>query len=167
MSERNERCWESAEFRDLLRVHANQPESLIEVLQKTQDLLGYLPRPALEAIAQALRVPLAKVYGVATFYSQFHLQPRGKHVIRVCLGTACHVRGGEKILRRLSEVLGIAPGETTPDRKFTLQRVACLGACGLSPVMMVDEVTYGRLSPQRAVELVLKYAAADEQVAES
>lgn len=152
---------ESAEKIDLRKVRAilasrrGERGGLIGILQEVQAAYGYLPRPALEEVSRALKVPLSKIYGVVTFYAQFHLKPRGKHIVRVCLGTACHVRGGEKILEKVSEVLKVKPGDTTPDLKFTLERVACLGACGLSPAMMVDDRTYGRLTV-KAVEDVLR-----------
>ena len=125
----------------------NLKGALIPVLQKAQGVYGYLPKPVLETIARELRLTTAEVFGVVTFYAQFHLNPRGKHIIRVCQGTACHVRGGAKILEAVSEHLKVKPGETTRDLEFTLETVACLGACGLAPVMMVDDNTHGRLNP--------------------
>ena len=125
----------------------NPKGALIPVLQKAQGVYGYLPKPVLETIARELRLTTAEVFGVVTFYAQFHLNPRGKHIIRVCQGTACHVRGGAKILEAVSEHLKVKPGETTRDLEFTLETVACLGACGLAPVMMVDDNTHGRLNP--------------------
>ena len=141
---------EERRLNEIIERHRGRPGTLIPALQDVQAAFGYLPRPALEAVAGALRLPLVKVYGAATFYAQFHLQPRGRHVVRVCLGTACHVRGGQRILERLEGALGVAPGKTTPDQRFTLERVACLGACGLSPAMMVDDQTFGRLTPDKA-----------------
>lgn len=131
---------------------------LIPILQQTQEAYGYLPRPAVGRIAKFLKVPESKVFGVATFYAQFHLTPRGRNIVRVCLGTACHVRGGEKILDAVADELKIQPGETTGDRRFTFERVACLGACGLSPAMMVNATTYGRLTPKKIAEVLKKYA---------
>ena len=142
----------------LLEKYRGQRGALIPLLQDIQKEIGYLPRPALEAVARVLGLPLVKVYGVATFYAQFHLKPRGRHVVRVCLGTACHVRSGERILGRLSSDLGVESGETTPDLRFTLERVACLGACGLSPAMMVDDQTFGRLTPDKASRLLKRFA---------
>jgi len=130
---------------------------LIPALQKVQEEEGYLSRAALERISRKMGVPLSAVYGVATFYAQFHLQPRGRHIIRVCMGTACHVRGGVRVLNRLVDRLGIGPGETTPDGRFTLERVACLGACSLAPTMMIDNETFGRLDPGRAEDLLERY----------
>lgn len=101
----------------------------------------------MEIISRELRIPTAEVYGVATFYAQFHLKPRGRHIIRICRGTACHVRGSLKILERVKEILKIEENGTTEDLRFTLEPVACLGACGLAPVVMINDVTYGRLTP--------------------
>ena len=131
--------------------------ALIPVLQAAQDTYGYLPVPVLEAIAERLGVPISQVYGVVTFYAQFHLDPRGKHIVRTCQGTACHVRGAGKILDALKEALGVAPGKTTEDLQFTLETVACIGACGLAPVMMVDHDTHGRLTPTSVPEILDKY----------
>jgi NADH-quinone oxidoreductase E subunit len=131
--------------------------ALIPVLQSAQDVFGYLPVPVLEAIAERLDVPISQVYGVVTFYAQFHLEPRGKHIVRTCQGTACHVRGASKILDALKETLGVAPGKATADLQFTLETVACIGACGLAPVMMVDHNTHGRLTPDIVPEILDKY----------
>lgn len=141
----------------ILEKHRGVRGALIPILQQTQDAYGYLPRPAVALIAKFLKVPESKVYGVATFYAQFHLDPRGRNIVRVCLGTACHVRGGEGILEAVSDELKIKPGETTPDLRFTLERVACLGACGLSPAMMVNDITYGRLTKKKVAEILKKY----------
>lgn len=137
-----------APLMEILSEYKDNPKgALIPVLQKAQGVYGYLPKPVLEIHAKELRLTTAEVFGVVTFYAQFHLNPRGKHIIRVCQGTACHVRGGAKILEAVSEHLKVKPGETTRDLEFTLETVACLGACGLAPVMMVDDNTHGRLNP--------------------
>lgn len=120
---------------------------LIPVLQAAQTTFGYLPPEAVQAISDEMLIPLAEIYGVATFYAQFHLKPRGRHIVRVCRGTACHVRGSLKILEKLKEKLGVGENETTDDLRYTLEPVACLGACGLAPVMMVNDQTFGRLTP--------------------
>ncbi|MDR1920143.1 MAG: NADH-quinone oxidoreductase subunit NuoE [Candidatus Adiutrix sp.] len=135
----------------------NKDGSLIPVLQKAQDAYGYLPVPVLEVIADRLEVPISQVYGVVTFYAQFHLEPRGKNIIRTCQGTACHVRGASKILDALKEGLGVGPGGTTEDLQFTLETVACIGACGLAPVIMVNQETHGRLTPDSIPEILDKY----------
>ncbi|MDI6894392.1 MAG: NADH-quinone oxidoreductase subunit NuoE [Bacillota bacterium] len=138
--------------------HGRAPSGLIPIMQDIQAEFGYLPREAVEEAAQWLKIPVSKAYGVITFYAQFHLKPRGKHVLRVCLGTACHVRGGEKVLEAVSKELGVAPGDTTPDLKFTLERVACLGCCGLAPTMMVDDQTFARLNAQKVKEVLAQFA---------
>jgi NADH-quinone oxidoreductase subunit E len=132
-------------LKPVLQRYALDPSSLIPVLQETQRLFGYLPKEALRDIADARGVPLSHVYGVATFYSQFHLRPRGDKVIRICHGTACHVRGAPEVTHAVVEELGVKIGETTDDRAFTLESVACVGCCGLAPVILVGDVTYGQL----------------------
>ncbi len=134
----------------VLKKYASVPGSLITVLQKAQDIYGYLPADVVYAIAEATGNSPAKVMGVATFYAQFRLAPIGKYLIMLCQGTACHVNGSEAIAAAITEKLGISDGETTSDGLFTLKNVACLGCCSLSPVMMVGEETYGSLTPQKA-----------------
>lgn len=128
--------------------------SLITVLQKAQSIYGYLPRAALEQIARTMGVPLAKVIGVASFYSQFRMSPVGKYTILLCKGTACHVNGAEAIATAISEALGITDGQTTSDGLFTLTEVACLGCCSLSPVMMINGEPYGLLTPDTARRII-------------
>jgi len=141
----------------LFAEYRGQKGALIPVLQEAQNIYGYLSKEVMQRIAAELKVPFSKVYGVATFYAQFHLQPRGRNIIRVCQGTACHVRGGAKVFEAVQKDLGIGSGETTTDLRYTLETVACLGACGLAPVMMVNDDTHGRLTPDRAVEIIKKY----------
>lgn len=131
--------------------------ALIPVLQKAQAIYGYLPKSAVELIAKELNLPVAEVYGVVTFYAQFHLTPRGKNIIRACQGTACHVRGSAGILDAIKSHLSVKPGETTKDLNFTLETVACLGACGLAPVIMVNDSTYGRLTPAQIPAILDSY----------
>lgn len=131
--------------------------ALIPVLQAAQEIYGYLPKEVLETIGKELKMPLSKIYGVVTFYAQFHLKPRGRYVIRVCQGTACHVRGGAKIFQEIQEILKIGDGETTEDLRFTLESVACLGACGLAPVMMVNDDTHGRLTKEAVAKILAQY----------
>ena len=136
---------------------------LINALHTTQESYGWLPRKALEQIAGELRLPFSRVYGVATFYSQFRLQPVGKFVIDVCMGTACHVAGAPLIAEALSQELEIAVGDTTPDNLFTLQTVNCVGACALAPVVRVgDDETHGRVTPNEARRLVRKLRRSEE-----
>jgi len=130
---------------------------LIPLLQEAQDQAGYLSRETLEQIAEGMKLSLAKVLGVTTFYSQFHLKPRGKNIIRICMGTACHVRGGASIIAKLEEELGIKTGETTKDLEFTLESVACIGACGLAPVMSINDDIHGKLTPDKIPEILAKY----------
>jgi NADH-quinone oxidoreductase E subunit len=126
--------------------YRGQKGTLIPILQEAQNRYGYLPREVIREIARATDNPVSRIYGIVTFYSQFHLKPRGRNIIKVCQGTACHVRGGKKILNFVEERLGIKPGDTTADLRYTLETVACIGACGLAPVLMVNEDTHGRLT---------------------
>jgi len=131
--------------------------ALIPILQETQSVFGYLPAEAIETISDELLMPTAEIYGVVTFYAQFHLKPRGRHVIRVCRGTACHVRGSLQLLEKVKEMLKVEENGTTEDLRFTLEPVACLGACGLAPVMMIDEDTQGRLVPDKLGPILDQY----------
>lgn len=130
--------------------------ALISILHEVQDRYRYLPEEALRMVASRLRMDFNEIYGVATFYKAFSLVPVGKHSITLCMGTACHVRGGPKILRELKSLLHIEPGQTTPDRQFTLNVVNCLGVCAIGPVMMVDGKFYGEMNPMKARRLVEK-----------
>lgn len=150
----------SPKYQELGQVFAKyrgKKGSLIPVLQAAQAIFGYLPSDVLQKIAEELKVPFSKVYGVVTFYAQFHLKPRGRNIIRVCLGTACHVRGGAKIFETVQQELNINDGETTENLRYTLESVACLGACGLAPVMMVNDETHGRLTPVKVAEILAQY----------
>ena len=131
--------------------------ALIPVLQEAQGAYGFLPKDIISRIADTLKIPVSQVYGVVTFYSQFHLNPRGRNIIRVCQGTACHVRGAKAVLKALDDELRIAPGQTTTDERFTLETVACLGACGLAPVLMINDDTHGRLTPETVCKLLDRY----------
>ena len=139
----------------------NENESTVSLLQKAQEAHGYLPMDVIYDIAAAQGVSPAKVLGVATFYSQFRLQPVGRNLIMLCKGTACHVNGADGIARVIRDELGIGDGETTADGCFTLKEVACLGCCSLSPVMMVNGVAYGSLTPERAKEILAGIRAED------
>lgn len=141
---------------EILDRHRDEEGALIAVLQDTQEAYGYLPKKAVDVIAKALRLSPAQVYAVATFYAQFTTTPRGKHVLRLCTGTACHVRGAESIKIALESELGIDAGETTPDNEFTLETVACVGACGLAPTMVVDGATHGELTIPNARRILKK-----------
>jgi NADH:ubiquinone oxidoreductase subunit E len=128
--------------------------TLIPILQKAQDIYGYLPPPVLNHISDKTGVPLSQVYGVVTFYAQFYLTRRGKHIIRQCDGTACHVRGAGKIVESIEKELGLKAGETSPDYKYTFEVVYCLGSCGLSPVAVINDRVVGRLVPEKMVQLL-------------
>lgn len=146
------------EVEDLLRKYEKGDESLlIPVLQETQKVYGYLPEKALERIAEYVNVSLGHIYGLVTFYAQFYLTPRGRNTVRVCRGTACHVRGGRSVLRAAERVLSIKEGETTSDFKFSLETVACFGTCFLSPVMMVNNDYYGKLLPDNVGTILRQY----------
>ncbi len=131
--------------------------ALMPVMQKAQDIYGYLPIEVQTMIADGMGIPLEKVYGVATFYSQFSLNPKGKYQISVCLGTACYVKGSGDVYSKLEEILGIKGGECTPDGKFSLDACRCVGACGLAPVMMINGEVYGRLTVDEIPGIVAKY----------
>ena len=137
----------------------NAPGELINVLHQTQDYLGYLPAEAQELIAERLHIPTAKVYGVVSFYSFFTMQPKGKYPVSVCMGTACYVRGAEKILDAFEKELGIMPGETDKAGLFSLTSLRCVGACGLAPVITVNEDVYGRLTVDDVPGIIEKYKA--------
>ena len=130
---------------------------LIPILQKIQKAYGYLPREVLMEMSDRAGIPASQIYGVATFYEQFHLEPRGKHIIRCCRGTACHVRGGPEITEAIKRCLNIAPGETSEDMKFTFETVACLGTCFLAPVIMIDDDYYGHLTPDKIKKISESY----------
>ena len=136
----------------------NDKGALMPILQKAQDIYGYLPIEVQTIISDELNIPLEKIYGVATFYSQFSLNPKGKYKISVCLGTACYVKGSGDIFNKLQEKLGIAGGECTPDGKFSLEACRCIGACGLAPVLTVNEDVYGRLTVDDIDDILKKYA---------
>lgn len=150
-----------AEALDLSRLdnvfekHQGEEGALIPVLQEAQGIYGYLSKEVLATIAKRLNIPLSRIFGVVTFYAQFYTTPRGRNTVRVCRGTACHVRGGKNVLKAVQQALGIGEGETTLDFKFTFETVACLGACALSPVLLVNKNYYGKLTPAK-VEKVLK-----------
>lgn len=133
----------------LLAEYRGRKGALIPVLQKAQKYYGYLPPEVLRRISAGMGVPLSRIYGVATFYSQFYLTRRGRHIVRQCDGTACHVRGAGKIVERMEQDLGLQAGGTTPDYRVTCEVVYCLGSCGLAPVAVVDEQTIGKLAPEK------------------
>ena len=139
---------------EILQEYKEQRGAIIPALQKAQELYGWLPAPVLEIIAKEMNVPLSQVYGVVTFYSQFYLSRRGRHIIRQCDGTACHVRNAAGIIAAVENHLGIKAGETTEDYKYTFEVVYCLGSCGLAPVAMIDDQVHGQLVPETMIEIL-------------
>ena len=156
MSEHKEKF---VELQRAIEEHKDQKGALMPVLQAAQGIFGCVPMDVQEYIADALDTTLSDVYGVATFYSQFSLQPKGTYVIGVCMGTACYVRGAQKVLDRVEKELKANVGETTPDGKFTVQATRCLGACGLAPVMMINDEVFGRLTEEEIPTILEKYKA--------
>jgi NADH-quinone oxidoreductase subunit E len=151
---------------EILKVYCQDAGNLITVLQKAQDIYGYLPLSVLQYIADGLGVKRAQVYGVATFYTQFRLTAMGKYIILLCEGTACHVNGSERIATGLEEELKVSMGETTADGLFTLSSAACLGCCSLAPVMMINGRAYGPLTPDKACGIIREIYASENQMAE-
>jgi len=146
-----------AKLDSIIEKFKGKPGGLIPVLEEAQVALEFIPIAVQKRIAAGLNLPLSRVYGVVTFYSFFTMTPRGKHTVRVCLGTACYVRGGKALTEALEKQFGIKQGETTADRMFTLESVRCLGACGLGPVVVVDEDVHGRLKPGKVKEVLSQY----------
>ncbi len=143
-------AFEAKSVQSLIDKYRGQKWALVQILLDLQDNLQWLPPEAMEAVSDALGIPLVQVYGVATFYKSFSLEPRGRHVCTVCMGTACHVRGGAAVLEHLERKIGISAGETTADGEFTLERVNCLGACALAPLAVVDGRYYGQMNETKA-----------------
>ncbi len=141
-------------LKEIFSHYKGEKHELITILQETQEKFRYLPAAAMQEISRFLHVPESTIYGVSTFYAQFKLTPLGKKVIRVCRGTACHVRGSSKVLSEMEKQLGIKAGETTPDREYTLETVACIGACALAPTMTIDNETYGKMSTKKVAEVL-------------
>lgn len=137
--------------------YKGKPGGLIPVLEEAQVCLEYLPVSVQKKIARELNLPFSRVYGVVTFYSFFTMTPRGRHTVRVCLGTACYVRGGKALAEAIEKEIGVEEGETTPDRKFTYETVRCLGACGLGPVVIVDDHVHGRMKPSKIKDVLNQY----------
>ena len=163
MQESNEKCKNcmeektEKELKQILSKYTNDKSNLIQILNEVQEKFGYVPTIAQEEIAKYLGIEVAEVYGVVTFYSRFTLKPKGKYAISVCMGTACFVKGGEQILERVKQKLGIEEGETTEDGKFSIDATRCIGACGLAPVFTVNEEVYGKATPQKVDEVLKEY----------
>jgi NADH-quinone oxidoreductase subunit E/NADP-reducing hydrogenase subunit HndA len=148
---------DNQKIKEICKSFNNAPGELINVLHKTQEHFGYLPAEIQEVVAENLNVPVAKVYGVVTFYSFFTMTPKGQYPISLCTGTACYVRGAEKVLEELKKVLNVNVGETTPDGKFSLSCLRCVGACGLAPVVMVGDKTFGRVAPEDVKKIIEEF----------
>lgn len=145
------------QLNSLIKKHKKKPGSLIPVLQQAQELIGYLPPSVQRHIAKGLNIPVSEVHGVVSFYSFFTMKPKGKHDIRVCLGTACYVKGAEEIVKKLKNRLNIDIGGITSDKKYSLETVRCLGACGLAPVVVIDKDTHGSVTPVKATDILKDY----------
>ncbi len=141
----------------VIAAHKGQKGALMPVLQQAQEIYGYLPIEVQQIISDEMQIPMSKIFGVVTFYSFYSLQPKGKYKISVCLGTACYVKGSGQVYDKLQQVLGIAGGECTPDGKFSLEACRCVGACGLAPVMMINDDVHGRLTPDSVEGILAKY----------
>nr|WP_122013283.1 NADH-quinone oxidoreductase subunit NuoE [Maliibacterium massiliense] len=148
-----------AQLQTVIEAYKDAEGPLMPVMQKAQEIFGYLPIEVQDFIAEGLGVPMSDVYGVATFYAQFNLEPQGQYTIGVCLGTACYVKGAQKVLDALAKELQIEPGRTTADGKFTLNATRCLGCCGLAPVMMINDDVFGRLTEDDIPGIIEKYRA--------
>lgn len=144
-------------LRAIITEHKDEPGAVMPILHEAQEIYGYLPIEVQNIVAESLDIPLEEVYGVATFYSQFSLSPKGKYDISVCMGTACYVKGAGDILERFSQKLGIAAEETTADGKFSLTACRCIGACGLAPVLTVNDEVYGKVTPDDVDKILAKY----------
>lgn len=142
---------------EILAPYKGKRGILIPILQKVQGELGYLPEEAVSEIAGFLGISKSEIFGVASFYAQFRFTRAGEHIARVCLGTSCYVRGGARIMETVQRKLGIKPGETTEDYKFSLERVACFGCCALSPIIVVDDMVYSRMTPEKAKQVISSY----------
>ena len=148
---------QEAELLEVIAAHKDEPGAAIPVLHKAQDIYGYLPIEVQEMISEGLGVPLAEIYGIVTFYTQFSLNPKGEYQIGVCLGTACYVKGSGDILQEIKDILKIDVGECTPDGKFSLDATRCVGACGLAPVVTINDDVYGRLTKGEIGDILAKY----------
>jgi NADP-reducing hydrogenase subunit HndA len=144
-------------LKEVIEAHKGEEGAAIPVLHKAQEIYGYLPIEVQKMIAEGLSLPLAEIYGIVTFYTQFSLSPKGEYKIGVCLGTACYVKGAGNILDKVKEILGIEVGDCTPDGKFSVDATRCIGACGLAPVLTVNDDVYGRLSVNEIADIIKKY----------
>lgn len=141
----------------VIHAYQNSPGAVIPTLRECQDIVGYLPVELIDYISTGLNLPKSEVLGVATFYALFSLTPKGRHIIRTCMGTACYVKGGREIMNRIKQTYGVKEGEASEDRRFSLEAVRCLGACGLAPVLVVDQDTHGGVTPDKVIEILEQY----------
>jgi len=146
-----------AKVDEIIDRYVGEEGILIQLLLDVQSELNWIPKEAMERISERLEIPVSQIYRVASFYKAMSLTPRGKHIVSVCLGTACHVRGGPRVMDKVRDILDIGPGETAPDMKFTLERVNCLGCCALGPVMVVDGEYHGKMIPGKVAEILKSY----------
>ena len=146
-----------AKVKPILKKYQNDKSALIDILHDTQAAIGYLPKDALEEISSGLGLPLSRIYCVVTFFKAFSLTPRGRNLINVCMGTACHVRGSDRVLEQVEKELGIKSGENTPDLKFTLETVNCVGACALGPMVIIGEDYHGEMTPEKVSDVLKNY----------
>jgi NADH-quinone oxidoreductase subunit E/NADP-reducing hydrogenase subunit HndA len=153
----------SAFIKNVCANHKNNRHELINILHEVQHEFGYLPKEAQQEIAKSLNIPLSKVYGVVSFYSFFTMEPKGKYLISICLGTACYVRNSELVLDEFCKQLGIKAGETTKDGLFSITSIRCVGACGLAPVVMINDKIYGRLKPQQVKKIIEEYRQKEKE----
>lgn len=144
-------------LKEIIGKHKSRQGALIPILHEAQELYGYLPLEVQKVVSEELNISMAEIYGVVTFYTRFSLEPKGKYNIQVCLGTACYVKGSDKVLEKIKEKLGIEVGKSTKDGKFSLESTRCVGACGLAPVMMVNEDVYGKVTPDMLDDILNKY----------
>ena len=145
------------EYIEQIKSKENPESYLIAILHKAQELFGYLNKEVMDEVASSMNIPTAHIWGVATFYHYFNLKPKGKHVISVCMGTACYVKGAEDVLNAIKEELKIGVGGTTEDKQFSLSEARCLGACGIAPVVMIDDKIYGELTAKKVKEIIRNY----------
>ncbi len=145
------------QVKDIIQEFKTVKGGLIPALHEIQQIYGYLPEEALKVLSEGLNIPMTEIYGVASFYHLFSLEPKGKHIIRVCLGTACYVKGGQNLLNRLSQELNVEVGKTSSDGKFTLEATRCLGACGLAPVMTIDDKVYAKVTLEDVGRILYEY----------
>jgi len=148
----------------VLDKYENHEDALIAMLQEMQEVYSYLPEEALNQLSSYAKIPMSRIYAVATFYAQFYLTPRGRNTIRICRGTACHVRGGSRILDAVERELGIKQGETTPDLEYSLETVACIGACALAPTMVINQTTYGKVTPKKVAEILNQSNSKEQEI---